>query len=279
MKNLVLFAGIAAMGMLYSCGNDSTVVPEPGPDPVDSVIEIPGEPLTDYIRPVLTEGKRWVRRSKDKPTSDTYSPNYTVIIGEDTVINGITAKKILRREADGSTTIERIVIEKGSRIYKFNGYVFWSDYDCYPQSYFSETDFKQIFTPVSKGIITLQGKQRRCTKVRVKAHWYSGLDYELTDYWVEGIGPLMGYTRNFYSGPTPSASLNSRQAINSYYFSGYDDDNLIWPWLNETLECYDGDEKIYDYREFSPDLYIPLDSIDIVSFSNGGIYPENPDAY
>ena len=278
MKNLVLFAGIAAIGLLYGCGKDSTVVPEPEPGPpVDSVIEIPGEPLPDYIRPVLTEGKRWVKRSKDKPTSEDYSPNYTVIIGEDTIIDGITAKKILRVEADGTNTLERIALEVGSRVYKFNGYVFWADYDCYPQSYFTDTDFKQIFTPVSKGIITLQGKQRRCTKVLVKAHWYSGLDYEATDYWVEGIGPLMGYTRNFYNGPFPSsASPHTQFTINTYY----EFEDQVWPWLNEVLECYDGDEKIYDYREFSPDLYIPLDSIDDVSFSNGGgIYPENPDTH
>ncbi len=275
MRKLVLFAGIAALGLLYGCGNDSTVVPEPGPGPTDSVIEIPGEPLPDYIRPVLTEGKRWVKRSKDKPTSEDYSPNYTVVIAKDTVLRGVTAKKILRVESDGTTSLERIALEIDSRVYKFDMVSFRPDYDCFPQFYIGFTDFKQIFTPVSKGIITLQGKQRRCTKVLVKAHWYSGLDYEATDYWVEGIGPLMGYTRNFYNGPFPSSvSPHTQFTINTYY----EFEDQVWPWLNEVLECYDGDEKIYDYREFSPDLYFPLDTIDFVYVGYEDYYPDIPNA-
>lgn len=33
----------------------------------------------------------------------------------------------------------------------------------------------------------------------------------------------------------------------------------VWGGHCTLLECYDGEEKIYDYREFSDDLYRPLE--------------------
>lgn len=259
MRKLILFAGIAAMGLLYGCGNDSTVVPEPEPGPpVDSVIEIPGEPLPDYIRPVLTEGKRWVKRGLDKD-SVTYSPVYTEYVAGDTVIDGTSASIIIRKQED-KIIYTSYMTESGSVVYRYTDYIYYGIpngfapiYDCYGTSEDLSTDNFQRYVAVSRGIIVLQGKQRRCTKILSNKGYQKPLC--AVDYWVEGIGPLFGMTPYFWDGPFPSGGGSA--VPNGYNVPG----KMPYFWINELLECYDGDEKIYDYREFSPDLYHPIDTL------------------
>lgn len=279
MRKIMLFVGIAAMGVLYSCGNDSSVAPEPEPEPQDSIISddttvvIPDRPTADDMQPVLTKGKRWVRWSTDDLSSEAYVANQTIIVGGDTLIhsfgymgketmpNGVLAKKIVRVNSDGTTTLDRIALEAGSKVYKYGSDLsqkeFWLDYDCYavPGSVISDGFYN--FVAVSRGIITLQGKQRRCTKIEKKYIHLESLT--VTDYWVEGIGPLWGLTRNFSDiKPTSSRAIPQNEEFG----------RESWPFYSVLLECYDGDELIYDYHEFSPDLYVPLDTDRVGSFDD-----------
>lgn len=93
-------------------------------------------------------------------------------------------------------------------------------------------------TIISKGVITLMGKERRAVKVWSGDEAWAENPY---DYWVEGIGPLFGQITNY----------NTHQPTGIMVFFG----NLYY----RVLECYDGDEKIYDYREFRHELYKPTE--------------------
>lgn len=240
----------------YSCGNDSSIAPEPVPNPEPDTTEVVSsdtvipesmlirmDTVSDTIIHVLTPNKRWIRRSNEIQDGP-YSEPYTVTVDEDTVIGKFVAKKILCKKQDGSVTVDRIAFEWGSRIFKLleGTTAFYLDYDTWAISaskYFGDTNVE--FLPISRGMITLQGKQRKCTKIAVyygKDGWHAG-----EDYWVEGIGPLLGLTRNFV---IPGNSVDP----------GY---SQIWPYSSQLLECYDGTVKIYDYTEFSPDLYVPTE--------------------
>ena len=58
------------------------------------------------------------------------------------------------------------------------------------------------------------------------------------DYWVESIGPLRD---------SEYSNIDGIQSPGPAY-------------LVELLECYDGDEKIYDVKEFSHDLYTEIET-------------------
>ncbi len=79
------------------------------------------------------------------------------------------------------------------------------------------------------------GKNRRAVKVFYPYHRTFEYQY---DYWVEGIGPLLGGTPDYY-----------------YYYQVNDvlPTGLYGPLYERLLECYDGEDMIYDYREFKGD--------------------------
>lgn len=79
------------------------------------------------------------------------------------------------------------------------------------------------------------GKVRRAVKTR--ATYGFRMEFISEDYWVEGIGSLFGQESSYYPQPTFHVPAN--------------------PYAKRLRECYDGDKKIYDYREFKPELYIP----------------------
>lgn len=85
-----MFAALCAVAF-SACDSD-----EPGAntDPeVPETPEEPAEPLTDEIRPVLTDGKKWVFDVFTLKNPEG-GKNSTYCVAGDTDINGVTAKKI-----------------------------------------------------------------------------------------------------------------------------------------------------------------------------------------
>lgn len=89
---------------------------------------------------------------------------------------------------------------------------------------------------ISKGTVVLWGKTRRAAMVKI---YRPRAGCTLYDYWIEGIGPIFGVVPYFADELPTTALVNWK------------------PLYIRLLECYDGDEKIYDFRTFSPDRYTP----------------------
>ena len=235
-----VLVAISAMVLFVACDNDKTAEPP-----------LPPEPLTEELRPVLTEGKRWVIEETSKFIHVANSTTTTVwnkFVDGDTTAGGHSAKIVRACYDDGRVYgIPEVLREEDGKVYKFWQ---WNDganieygnlvaskrelwglsYDITPQSYMDILLDKEFIQLESRGTIVLQGKTRRAVKIRHEhIYMYHDVYY---DYWVEGIGPLFGWHpdyRTYSVMPTSSP------------------DNIHWYVL---LECYDGDEKIYDRREF-----------------------------
>ncbi len=238
--------GIIVVAVCMSCGTDEPVV-----DSEDVFIPYTGpiEPLSQDIRPTITDGKRWVYKNfYTKGVEPFINIDY---IGGDTIFEGhngeVISGKILCSSAvswDGQMFVPvkkaKVVKEEGGIVYsfwcegiRFDDIGFKYEYDVNPQSGMIVNANVKI---LGRGIITLMGKERRAAKV-MKYIWYPEGKTENIDYWVEGIGSLFGMIPDY------------TQVINSQ-------PQFLYAQL---LQCYDGDEKIYDYREFSHDLYQPIE--------------------
>ncbi len=233
----LVLAAISAMMLFVACDNDKTTEPP-----------LPPEPLTEELRPVLTEGKRWVIeetyiRYRDLSTTTTV---WDKIVNGGTYAGGNYAKVIRVRYADGHEYgIPEVLREEDGKVYKFWE---WKDYkgdgtyrqrELWGLSYDMNPQTDRIsiggFQVESRGTIVLQGKTRRVVKIR------RGINYENYDvpydYWVEGIGQLFGWHPDY-------RTYSIEHSPDGFY-------------RYVLLECYDGDEKIYDHREFSEYLYVP----------------------
>ena len=205
----------------------------------------PPEPLTDEIRPVITDGKKWVRQEVWHYTGvEKNNDIYTTYVDGEIEIDGASAKAIKCIEDEHYNNILReedgVVYKRWEFIVDYGTmepeYKFMYAYDVNPQEGKTITDaLSQTITIQSKGTIVLSGKTRRATMVKVDR----GSDGLLYDYWVEGIGSL-------------------------FNLMAYHDETQQTTWLYNwmpmyemLLECYDGDDKIYDHTEFSPDDYTP----------------------
>lgn len=231
-------------GLWQACDSESGTPNDPAKDPIGKT-----EALPEMLRPMLTDGKKWTKEIT------TYNSDYTPktkeifteeIVG-DTVVLGLDAKVTRCRDQDGEYTTGSVVFrEEGNKIYKLwqtrhdptgnHTYEFKLYCDVFPEQGSTWLTLFDI-TVISRGTITLMGKQRRAAKVWTGCYFYENTPY---DYWVEGIGPLFYITSN-YNSTLPSAPLH------------------VWSGHCKLLECYDGDEKIYDCNEFSEDLYTPLE--------------------
>lgn len=246
-QNIVplFYAAALISGVCAGCNSESNVLDETLLDPIAKV-----EPLSKEIRPMLTDGKKWVKKTitYNSDFSDIKSEEiFTEEIVGDTVVQGIDAKVIIGYNDDGIyPQIPRVMYEDGSKIYSLwqtrrnPGGVYEYEFkllcDIFPDE---GATFQTLYdiTIISRGTITLMGKERRAAKVWSGFYFFEKAPY---DYWVEGIGPLFNITSN-YSTTLPSAPIH------------------IWGGHCHLLECYDGEELIYDYREFSEDLYKPLE--------------------
>ena len=228
----------------------------------------PAEPLTDEIRPVLTDGKKWEFKvfTKNKPEGSSSS---SLFVQGDTAIKGVLAKRICAISDNNPQFLMREVDGVVSSYWKIEDseipdtYDFLYSYDIDPQEgeflYGSPTNILIM----SKGTIELMGKTRRA--VLVKDIRFYGQNYfgaYIYDLWIEGIGPLFG-TLLWHQFILPSTPLYN-----------------WWSMHYLLLECYDGDEKIYDYREFTPERYKPevvfhepdADAYEIMNKMSQGIF-------
>lgn len=216
---------------------------------VDEYVPYSGviEPLTAEHRPVFTKGKKWLVWSKCYMSRTSLNE----IICYDESSSNENGDKWVHADSGMWKDVPLYFKEEGSRVYYakrdkvingkytytyslcYDSYLHKLDYDDYyfeKNGKYPDPDFSFI---LSRGVITLCGKTRRATKVI-----YTGIEGCPVDYWVEGIGPLLRVPTNLTI---------------SEYFNAY---TIYWHTL---LECWDGDNKIYDAREFSDDLYTPID--------------------
>lgn len=242
----MVFAAVVALSTFIAC--DSAHADEPTTDPaIDAKptepADSPIEPLPEDLRAIYTEGKRWV--VNDDPTKDEIA-TYAVV--GNTEFDGLEASIFAKIDHNGNPIATgRIVREDGSRVY--NVYYIVSapgtasrpelrlSFDVDPREGGTISSTYES-TIISRGIITLMGKERRAVKVWSDNEVWSDTPY---DYWVEGIGPLFGQIPNY----------NTIQPTGIWGIFG----SLYY----RLLECYDGEEKIYDYREFRHDLYRPVE--------------------
>lgn len=267
LRFFVIGIALVAMTGFISCGDDEVDAPSDGmeqqdpTDPDDSTDPDDGsgdeagedpdpfvpptilEPLSDEIRPELTDGKRWVKKTF---LSDGTSSEYSYVVDGDVVIHGYNAKQFTIFEDGKSYKSPIPAREVDGKFYYFE-YVDIPDYDFPPEAELDHCDFllnhlvnptegkiyKGILSDVkliSRGTIVLQGIERRAVKVELLR------DYKYRqriDYWVEGIGPLFGVAID-YSFITPTCNYTIE---------------------NRLMQCYDGDKLIYDYSEFREELY------------------------
>lgn len=250
------FISFGLMALMFAisvaCSSDENgTEPNPLITPVDTIVESEPEPLSPELRPVLTDGKRWVYGD---------AASYKVIRDEwvagDTVYDGLAAK-IIGFEDYNITDAEKefygkefVLMEQDGKIYQeirpmLDGLV---DKTLAPSKDFFRLNWNLLADPgdiyetfdrievESRGTIIIMGKTLRAVKVRYVSSVHS---YFINhDYWVEGIGSIVGRTPD-YSTVRPSQP-NFSHHVN-----------------RKLLECYDGETKIFDHKEFDESTYKP----------------------
>lgn len=278
MKTKKIFAiaivALLSMTTFNSCGGDDADEPklndptEEGVNPNapgdesddgdtsgDEMVEGDPEPLTEYLRAIYTDGKRW---------EYAYNESIKVImeVNCDTIVEGESVKYVSgystgydpshSASLDMANYISGVIKEDGGRVYKYGPLVEWDNdiesfidrgerfiqiYNVTPTDAEEHTCYnKNNLVIVSVGTINLQGKLRRCAKVWSRN---SNTGVSFYDYHVEGIGPLFGQV----SYCVPRAVPSSR----GFY------EKMVLD------KCYDGDELIYDASKFSESLYTELE--------------------
>lgn len=207
------------------------------------------EPLTDYIRPIYTPGKRWII---DNNHGEYGQQTITMAYTSDTTVLGYPAKIRTALTPAGEVFQRSIVREDADG----TEYTLWPNYLNEPEGWSFKVSF--TLTPgenryylakiysniviIGKGTIVLQGIERRALKI-----WARRLDPQY-DYWVEGIGSLYGF------------------------WAMYDDRTVAYAdpsWrYDRILQCYDGDKLIYDYRELRDELYTPIEEYPMIDLWN-----------
>lgn len=235
--------------------SDSLILWEDTVSPVyvDEYVPYKGSvtPLNDSQHPIFTQGKKWLvwRLHISNPIGSSVSPgnssdNYLFEYGgmETDSDGNINALVMLGEYVDCRFK------EVGSSVWVYNKYTrykrdeagnsiledYW-EYEYSYDSYFDPASQQIPFSEIraeSRGTIVFQGKTRRATKLIKDTNGQC----EFVDYWVEGIGPLFGF----------AMKVNKAKPMSVKF-------------VYKLLECWDGDEKIYDMREFNHDLYTPID--------------------
>ncbi|MDE5685325.1 MAG: hypothetical protein K2I26_02080, partial [Paramuribaculum sp.] len=232
-------------------GLDSVLIPE-GLELVDyTPYTGPVGPLSENFRPIYVDGRRWSRVMVwEKQTRD--NRYYTEEVTGNVDLDVAIAKKLRHRPdfyPDLYDTWDYLVEDGGivyegcpGELYYFNGELkrHWSLktlYDVFPSESNELTSRLCAVQAkiISRGIMTLRGRQLRAAKVKIDKLMYNRIQY---DYWVEGIGSLFG----FIIDNNPIYTM----------FTGGRFDLLV--------QCVDKNgQLIYDYRDFDPDLYEELE--------------------
>lgn len=236
--------------VMTGCGKDELI--DDGNIGADSSSSETVEPLTEHIRPTLTDGKMWI---DDFPSVIDDVPGDfrdTTIVSERVSHEGFDASYIRKYQNGKVGDIYRIYRETEGCVYRYiemsvgGGDIPMETKKLWGTLFDVTADCGDIFGPeettlgacvvVSKGTIKLQGKLRRAVKVFCN---YPRNKYQY-DIWVEGIGSLFG---------------------------GDPVHETVWPSTAKTYrrlrECYENGEKIYDCSEFTPELFVATESMEI----------------
>lgn len=230
----------------------------------DGQDEVDPEPLTDEIRPIYTDGKRWVYL----PYFYEYGiGNYyiNVFVAGDTIVENEIAKivkcdKLLCPYSQG---IYGVMKEKDGTVYRlsddYGEIPIYGIHEVLGQSFKMNIDLNidsraqtglcraGITVPESRGVVNVCGKLRRAVKIGVYEHYYpnypEGTEFLWYDYWIEGVGSVFSTMSHYYCGPTNGTILRSA------------------PYKIAIMKCYDGNELIFDGEKFSDELYTELEKI------------------
>lgn len=226
---------------------------EEGDNPQEEIVV---EPLTADIRPLLVDGRKWIYGDSAGHVA------YTATIVGDTIFDGGRCK-ILRRtyEPDyeeyftpkvygrlGQHLSPAILREDNDTVFQYTYNYHLSPVDTimdpnYDDQWDRGMDLKRnpgeyvignrnCLEVESHGTVVVMGKTRRALKAKVVDSF--GRDTQDYDYWIEGIGSTEGIVFDFYKGPMPTT---------------------VFSFPGILLECWDGDEKIFDWKKFNPADY------------------------
>lgn len=245
MKKLVW---ILLLGIICSCGSNGSLTDEPNggrtndgdsvavDDSTEVVIE--AEPLTAELRPVLTNGKKWIMVKQNPRENDgrgcgrVSEETYVYEVAGDTVAHDKNCKII--KATKSNRTGKLVWYEENGALYDE-----WEK-DVYDSS--QETEYELVlaytfypknenamdrYKTLSKGTVVCMGKTRRAIKV------YTGDAPAYAEYYIEGIGPVYGTCLNL-SGIQPTCRIYRCYVLQ---------------------KCYDGDELIFDINDFKPETY------------------------
>lgn len=249
---LRLASALVISFFLTACGNDNPDEPNDNPgsriesgesEEISDPEEEP-EPLSTELQPMLVDGRKWVYGHSN------YSFRYSYIIDGEEEFEGIEAKRIYMsydRENDTKYNDEFMPArEENGKVYHFNTFVTgklpdivinekrWNlVYDMNLQTGDEFNTSEEKFIVESRGTIVTMGKTRRALKVKVIGIFVGRPEY---DYWVEGIGSVKYQDPYWSSGDMPTMSL---------------------PFDKRLLECWEGNTKIFDYKQFNEQTYKP----------------------
>lgn len=252
--NLFIFIAISALS-LYSCGEDelnnnslNTLPPEENStktsddQTTDSI-----EPLSESLIPFYKEGRKWITESQYE-SGECRKIERTAI--RKTNIDGCEAWEVEGKFDDNTWTM--YYWEDNGKHYKRNPQDYidhhnesWGlEFDIYATKADSIKDSYYLY-PVSRGTVVTMGKTRRALKVHIpydmamynttKPYGYILRSKYEYDYIIEGIGFVYGH------------ELCRRLVLPTGPFG---------PKYIRLLECWDGDEKIFDHNDFSEEKFI-----------------------
>lgn len=250
--NVLIIALISFVGLIvFSCsdggnepenpGNNKSELPEGGRTEPDTPIvdDVSGkdtsivvdpivvEPLTDYLRPVITPKKRWLHIEKDYYDGNILSGGVGTV-GNDTIIEGFKGNFIgsgFFMEGDGKISWLH---------YNSGGFEPYTLVDMNAEFGVIFDDSEVPCYVVGRGTVVVKGKTRRALKVLVDTDSEYRY-YPKFNYWIEGIG-----------------SIYKIEPVYRHIYGSY---NVVY-----IDKCWDGDELIFDMGEFSEDLFVEEES-------------------
>lgn len=245
-----IILAICSAAVVTCCGEDDVInESDMGSDSSSSEVV---EPLTENVRPTLTEGKMWIVDCPAVDGDDADDFRDTTVVSGRVSHDGYDAMYLRKYQNGQVGDIRDIYREANGSVYRYIEMTvggigdepmetrkFWGtvhDVNANCGDVFGPEESIGACVIVSKGTIKLQGKMRRAVKVLCN---YPRGKYQY-DIWVEGIGAL------FCGEPVYAVALPS---FNGRY--------------NRLRECYENGVKIYDCSEFTPELYVETESMTI----------------
>ena len=243
---------VMMMSGLVACDSDVPEVPKDPQEPEAPEAPVEIEPLPEEVRPVLTDGKRWVVQWRHNLYDDDNRvigetiDTVTFQVKGDTIVDGFSAKTIIYDkycygEIGASTTYReengKVIMDWGKNMY---GKSIWGVLYNVNATYEDRviTSLKDWIIPISRGVVVAKNKMRRAVKIKDPFPRKKSIPF---DYWIEGVGSLYCSWYDARDVRDPIPTCVPRIA----YF--------------KILECYENGEKIFDAKKFDESCYTPLE--------------------